>query len=306
MIDEYRGLLAQCPTVNQVHRLHITLESLFTPAELLSTWQEVCVDTEFWRDAEALNTRLDPATLRTVCTSWLEKLKGLHDLSGKPDPEPYLRRELTKTVILFSDGRPPDGKTLLVCFCGTGHRPMMPAMTFIQCLDASRTDFALLRDLPFQAFIKGLAPLADTLDGLQKVLPKMLRFQSYRRIVVLGISGGGIASMLSALHWDSPVAISVGPNRPTSPRWTRESGEHAGIDLQRARKSSKTERLIVLYGAQSPRDKVAAEALSEFVPVELVEVSDPQSPVHHNALYPILRQGYLPEFLDTTYALTAP
>lgn len=306
MIDEYRRLLAQCPTINQVNRLHISLESLFTPTELLFMWDLVCVRSDFWTRIEPLNDRIDPASLRHVCVSWLDKLKGLHDLSGKRDPEPYLRRELTRTVILFTDGRPPEGKSLLVCFCGAGHRPMMPAMTFAQCLDAAHTDFALLRDLPFQSYTQGLANVADTLEALQVALPKMLQFDRYRRTGVLGISGGGIAAMLSALRWDSSAAVAVGPNKPTSPRWVKESGEHVGIELRRARESSKTQKLTILYGAQSPRDRLAAEAFASYVPVELVEVVDPDIPVPHNALYPILRQGRLPGFLNDVYELTAP
>jgi hypothetical protein len=302
MIADYRQRLGLCPTVNQVHRLHITLESLLTPAGLLSMWDAVCTQPEFWKGPEPINNDIDPAALRQVCVTWLEKLKVMHDLGGKPEPEPYQRRELTPTVTLFSNGEPPDGKSLLVCFTGSGHRPMMPPMTFVQCLDAGTTDLALLRDLSLEAYTQGLAHVADTLEGMQAHLPVLLQFHRYRRVDVLGISGGGIAALLSALRWNSAVGVAVGPTKPTIPRWTKASGDHVGMDLRSARQDSKTQKLAILYGAQSPPDKLAAEALASYIPVELMEISDPEGPVHHNALYPILRQGRLPKFLAEMYA----
>ena len=301
MIADYRERLGQCQTVNQIHRLHITLEVLFTPAGLLSLWDAVCIQSEFWEGPDLINNDIDPAVLRQVCVSWLEKLKGMHDLSGKPEPEPYLRREMTPAVTLFSNGEPPDGKSLLVCFSGSGHRPMMPPMTFVQCLDASRTDFALLRDLSLEAYTQGLAHVADTLEGMLVKLPGLLQFHRYLRVDALGISGGGIAALLSALRWNSAVGVAVGPTKPTIPRWTKASGDHVGMDLRSARLDSRTQKLAILYGAQSPTDRVAAEALASYIPVELMEISDPEGPVHHNALYPILRQGRLPKFLEDIY-----
>ena len=297
MIETYESLLGDCTTLNRVNAVHIALEGSLTPLELQLMWETVCNDA-FWVNGERLNKTVPIPALRAASEQWLNKLKGYHDASGKAVPEPFLRKEMLKTVTLFTDGGPRDGKTLLICFCGSGHRPMMPSTSFIQSLDAVRVDFAVLRDIPYRSYRHGLAGVADSLETLQEELPKLLEFGRYRRICVLGISGGAAAALLTTLLGGYHAAIAVGAGRPDSIRWADPDGSTAGSRLADAAKGSATKRIALLYGAQSPRDQTAAEALASIISATVFRITDPVYVVAHNALYPLLGQGRLAAFLE--------
>jgi hypothetical protein len=59
-------------------------------------------------------------------------------------------------------------------------------------------------------------------------------------------------------------------------------------------------RLFLVFGKDSPKDRVRAESLGAVVPAQLIPICDPSEPVGHNALYPLAKQGKLVEFLEST------
>jgi hypothetical protein len=294
LIEVYEGLLRQCRSLNWVDHTHYALEGSLTPSDVLYLYPVLCGD-DFWVDAERLTVKIPLPELKSSSRKWIEKLKNFHDLSGKSEPEPFGRLEVLNTLTLFTDGREAGEKTLIVCFTGSGARPMMPVCAFMQALDARRVDLAVLRDIPFRGFRQGILGIGDSFDAILSALPRLLQFEGYARVAVIGISAGAMPALLFSLINAVTAALLVGIV-PNDPRW--HSTERTGLDLvKRANRLASVPKVTLVYGAQAAEDIVQSEAIAGILPATLVCVSDPENGVGHNALFPLLKQGRLGELL---------
>jgi hypothetical protein len=291
VVAAYEQLLKQCHSLNMVNSTHINLGSLLIPKEVLALEEAVCAD-NFWINGARLTSTIPLGDVRRVSEDWLGKLISFHNYSAKPLPEPFERRELLNTLTLFSDGSDTSSKTLIIGFTGAARRLMMPSCSFLQSLEASRVDLAILRDIPFQGFSQGAKGIGDSLEAMQDRLPDMLNFSAYRQVSVIGTSGGCIAALLIALRLRLKAAMLVGIGQPDAPRWNGPDGI-TGSSLLRDAARNATLRASFWFGARSMPDQLAAEAVSREVAGTLVPVAG----AGHNALYPLLQQNVLGEVL---------
>ncbi len=298
MITIYDRVTAQCQTLNQLNAVHIALEVSMTPLEMLRLWSEVQDGQPYWTVGPVANTALPREKFKEAAQNWLNKLKGFHEMIGKPEPEPFERRELMKSVHLFSDGKPPDGKTLLLCLNGAGHMPMMPTGTFLQAIDARKVVVATLRDYRKTGYRAGIEGIGDTLQEVWAALPRLFHFEAYRRVTTIGISGGGLPAVMTAVALGLDAVVSAGGNSPIDPRWGLSDGS-TGADFIKALKGPKLpEKIVAIHGSHAEPDKKAADDLAAILPAETIPIYMPGYEWGHNALYPMLVQGTLPGFLE--------
>jgi hypothetical protein len=277
--SEYLPLALECRTQNQFNRLHIHLENILAPPE-------------FVRLADLARREQLP---EQSC-NWLKKIAGLSP--GLFDqPQAFSRRALSENVLFYQDReREAAGKSLLVGFAGDARRLMLPIAVFLQCFDAHAWDVVLLRKGPNKW------PYSKGVEGVSRHLPAALNYVKtsiaagqYRRIVTLGMSGGGFYAILAAILLDGARGVSIGGALPKTALGFRLRWQLA---FHRAFAEREPEFKFV-YSADHDRDRRAATAMqSAFggIPCPVAGVAD------HNPLAPLLARGALAEFLNELLA----
>ena len=295
MLEVYDHLIADCETVNQLNRRHLSLELTLTPAEVVELNRQLVLDEAYWQ-VDGSNRHVRRDIIRVVTQAWVIKMRQFHDLGGKSRPEPYLREELLRSVTRYSDGRGPAGKWLVVTLCGAAYRPMMSAPTYLQLFDADSTDVVLVRDYYLKGFRQGITDLSDSLDATFALLPRLLDATAYAGVSVVGTSGGAVPALQFAMATGAHAAVAAGPSPPFDPDRRLPDGRLPGQVLQSLAERRPLPRMALLYGRES-LDRPAAEAVAELAPVTLFEIAEPGETVGHNALLPLLRRGELGGFL---------
>lgn len=297
MLETYDRLVAKCETINRLNARHIALYSSLTPQEVIELHAGLVADESYWQRPEMSNPFLDRTKFREVTQRWVQDLFDYHNLSAKPAVEPYFREEIHPAITRFSDARGPAGKTLIICLCGNGHIPMMPTPSFLQAFDASKIDVVIVRDFQRQGYRLGIAGIGETIEESWERLPKIVDAAAYDSFSFVGISSGGLPSVFFSLASGARAVMAVGSNLPTDPRWNRRDGV-TGEDLLRELIATGTRpaRTILVFGKQSA-DRPAAEAIASLLPATLCEITHPVFEVGHSALFPLLQQSRLTEFL---------
>lgn len=278
-----------------MNAIHIGLEVMLTPGEAQALWEDVGADSPSWDDATGWNTLIEREAFKANAQAWVRKLKRLAALSGKVVAEPFLRTELLKAITVFSAGGDRRAKRLLLVFCGSGHVPMMPSCSFLQTLDASRIDVVFVKDYKRAGFRAGIEGVGPTMESVWAALPANLGYSSYRDVLCMGVSGGGMMAMLTALKLNLARAIAVGPNSPDEERWNFD-GRSGRDRVLAARGGNPSCQIQVLFGSHAPLDRKAGEVLKEIASAELIEVSLPGIEVTHNALFAMLWSHRLTAF----------
>lgn len=297
MLETYDRLVAGCETINRLNARHIALFSSLTPQEVVELHAGLVADESYWQRPQISNPFLDRAKFREVAQRWAQDLFDYHNLSGKPAVEPYYREEMLPSITRYSDASGPAGKSLVICLCGNGHIPMMPTPSFLQAFSARTIDVAIVRDFQRQGYRFGIAGVGDTLEESWERLPKLLDVGAYDSFSFVGISGGGLPSVFFSLASGAQAVMAVGSNLPTDPRWNRSDGA-TGEDLLRdlVARGTRPTRVSLVFGQHSA-DRPAAEAIAAILPATLCETSHPDIAVGHSALFPLLQQGRLTEFM---------
>jgi hypothetical protein len=178
---------------------------------------------------------------------------------------------------------------------------MMPITVFLQHLNADRVDVAFLTDPLRNSFRRGVDGIAPNMELLIDELKTLLKIEEYQGVVTIGTSSGGTPAILTAVKLGLDGGLSVGGNGPDDPGWIMDDGKETGDLLsQYSKQLSVKPRLFLAFGSDIPKDRLAAEALASIVPATLIPISDPSGTVGHNALYSLLTQGKLTEFLNNT------
>ena len=294
MLEVYDKIVAECQTLNQLGQRHLSIELTLTPAEMVELQRQL-VPNRYW-DLHCSNTHLEREAMRAASTAWLSRLRVLHDCSGKSRPEPFLREELLRSVTRYSDGKGRAGKWLVITFCGAAYRAMMSSATYLQLFDAATTDVVMVRDYYRKGFRRGVTELSNSIEETFARLPVMLDASSYAGVSIVGTSGGAVASLQYAMATGAHAAVAAGPSPPYDPARRLRDGRLPAQVLQSLAERRPLPRMALLYGRES-LDRPAAEAVAAIVPVTLFEITAPDQKVGHNALWPLLLQGRLGDFL---------
>lgn len=296
LLEAYYERLSQVRSINTLNQVNIAFGNTMTPQEVVELEGSLLAPGHDLPPLRDDRTFTD-TELKAACRDWIEDAFGHLRLVGKADAEPFLRRDLRRSMTLYSDGGPSAKKTLIVAFPGANNRLMMPVATLLQALDATKTDIVLIRDPTHTAYFSGLEGFADSREALFDALPEYLNFAAYARVSALGVSAGGLPSVLAALRLGLAAALACGPDSPLDPRLKDTGGAVAEAALRDAAERGYTTRVAIVFGAQHSEDRKAAEELATILREQPLEIALADREVKHNVLIPIAEGGRLPSFL---------
>ena len=168
MLEHYNALLKKVITANDVNRIHIAFGNTVTPAEAVELKESLFVPGVHLLPEFRPEIKVTPDYIKAEGRLWIDQLfDGLHVI-GKPDPEPFRRHDLRKSVTLFTDGGDRAGKSLLITLPGSNDRLMMPIPAFLQNLNASATDVLFIRDGTRSDYTAGLEGWPHRLQHLAR------------------------------------------------------------------------------------------------------------------------------------------
>lgn len=300
----FRRLGPKRMTENQLNALVIALENRMTPLESYEISKEFSAGSV--EKVPVVPALVEPA-LRFA------QHQALHlATAGKQMPERFWRQRVRKQMRLFSDPSVPrHEKTLVLCFTGRAHRMTMPLAPFLQHLDASTMDVAVIS--PVRAhdrldFMFGFSGLGESIYDSIDYLPSVLKIQDYVQTIAIGASGGGIPAIVAALRLGLPTAVAAAPSNPNDPRWPEAFGAELPDELNRLACLGAMPAIHVVYAPQNLRDKASAEALAGILPVNLFKVFAPEASSQnlHAILGFAMIHGRLAELLAATLFSIAP
>lgn len=284
MTELFQRQAARCRTVNEFNRLQIALENRITPLE-------------FGTLAQAVECHDIPSSIRL----WIDELGAQLQRSGKPAHEGFRRSRLKPNLYLYSDGGPSPAKTLVIAFSGNARRLMMPTATFLQHLDASAFDILFISRHPKSNYRNGICGLATSLEGLIDMLRGLLADVDYKQVMTYGTSSGALPALLAALYLDLDQGVGVGGLSLDHARW-RDIQQDTAFQGALKRWNGRP-HLIWIYGDQHERDRNAALAIRNVLPVSLHAVGGVRE---HTALSRYLAAGELREFLASLFQVKMP
>lgn len=255
---DYLSLAARCRTVNQFNRLHVDIENIAAPLELAAIRRKL--------------RRQDRES-----RAWMRVLRHL-DPSILSRPEPYQRRELAPSVLLFGDPSiPAEEKQVMIGFCGLGPRLMISIGFVLQALPASRWDVLfLIRRTGAPRYVEGMG-LAPDLAGLMDVLRRLAGLERYRRVVTLGASVGGHPAIEAAVHLGADRVVALGTRPSDAPLPSMEAW-------------TSRPHFAFVYGADHAKDADGARALAAHFGGELFPLPGIDQ---HSMLFALLRKHEL-------------
>jgi hypothetical protein len=275
----YRKHLARCRTENQLNRLHIVLGNYMTPMEV-----------RYFKAALAD----DPSN--QAARRWMANLDHFMPIK-KARPFEFERRATHRAFTQYTaDTASAQQKTLIIAFAGNFHRLMLPTPAFLDCLDPALYDVIMLRDFRRSLFIKGIPGLGGDFFEAMSNLEEHFAPHSYRTIIALGTSGGGVPALLAAILLKASRGISVGGTdfaRFSARVKSCGMSDEAYAALLASRPEPFPD-LFLVYSAGYAHDADAARAMHERVPSQLWEVHDCEG---HLLLAQKLEQGKLPAFM---------
>jgi hypothetical protein len=96
-----------------------------------------------------------------------------------------------------------------------------------------------------------------------KKLPDILDIGAYRRINIMGVSGGGLPAVVAGLNLQADICVVVGANNPDSPRWFVE-GRNLARELLACDNTSKLKtEFVYVFGREEEKDEISAKALAQ-------------------------------------------
>ncbi len=297
LLETHDGLLSQCKTENDLNRVHIAFGNTMTPSEVIELEETIFVDS-YQVPPLHPGASFTLEQLRALSRTWIETLRDDLKSADKPVVEPFMRRDIRKSVTLYTDGNEPAGKTLLITLCGANHRIMMPIPTFLQNTSAATTDVLFIRDGTRSGYRAGLEGLAPAIEELGAAIPGLLDTSAYRRLVGIGVSAGGLPVLMLALQMNFDAVLVCGGGSPNDPRWNRPGRPSPADTISEAGLEDRKLNITVAYGVDNPADREYAKDIAACIGITAVEVGLADVEVGHNILYPLARRGMLPAFLS--------
>lgn len=173
------------------------------------------------------------------------------------------------------------GDALLIVFGGLQNRVGMPPFEFFTMLQGTETKTIFVRDLDQCWYQRGVRGLGSTMASAASALDELVATIAPARIVTVGTSAGGFASLLFAGLIDADRSLAFGPQSFTSTtlrfryfdrRWQQEIRQLSELDpattnrdlrpqLRRWADEGCSTRFHVHYGTDSRLDRVHAQRL---------------------------------------------
>ncbi len=229
----------------------------------------------------------------------LDKLH-LCGLLARQAPARFERKIIAPDVKLFHD---PDvsraDKTLIIGFCGKGHRLMLSTGTMLQLLPRGKCDLVVLKDPRRNHFVDGSRDYAPDFFQLITRLAKDLQFDRYKEILFYGASMGGFVALRAGLLLGTR-AVSIGGRFPWRIRrmLERKGATTDAFELLCACKDIGAARLICVYATDYRPDAAAIDHLETILPVTRWPIAGMKK---HNIVLELLEAGTLPQFYRSAF-----
>ena len=253
-----RMALATCASKDQLKAVCDQISAYETPSGLLDLFDEL-------GHVRVAAVTDNPVGLVNRARLWLRyrrwQASVRREIATATSPQTWQRSVMNASSWLYSDpAQDASNKALIVGFTGNLQRLMLPTYAVLACLDPKKFDLLLLRDGSNSLFSQGLDGAGTQLQDVADFVNDFTNQAGYARTIALGTSGGGLASVYSAVvsGWDrviaaSPPALSV----------------HAGLgDALRlcAKEKTLTKTEIIIAHADTSRDTDPARQLLSLFP----------------------------------------
>jgi hypothetical protein len=285
MIEAFVEKLGGCRLDRDFFKVHSEAERTFTPLEI-----------------HALLERA--SGLPQPTQAWLNRITRFTRFREGP-PMRYRRNAISANIDLYSDpDAPPSGKRLIIGFCGTAQRLLMPVASMLQLLPGQECDLVVLRDPTLRHFMAGVASYADSFSGLLKSLAADLSVHEYRRLYCYGTCMGGFAALRAGLLLRAQRSISVSGVFPWHVRRLLEEPDKELpafdplCDCYRGYASP----LVCAYSMSHERDREHAARLSRIIPAEHLAAPGMSA---HNLVEKLAQRNALRMFFELVFDLPA-
>lgn len=230
---------------------------------------------------------------------WIRESAKMYGLAGQKRPNLFVRRRCRLGVSVFAAEGARETKTALLCFSGNAQRMMMPLPVFLQHIDPASADVILLRTERRKGYRNGIPGVTGDLGTSVSALNTLLALKEYRRISIMGTSGGGLPALLAGLQLGADVVLSVGGNSPDDERWRNaRSGDGATCVFQRfMRPGVPAPRIFLVHGSKSKRDTAAVSAIADRLKnTGTFTIAG----AGHNVLWPLVKRRRFRHLLQET------
>jgi acyl-CoA synthetase (AMP-forming)/AMP-acid ligase II/acyl carrier protein len=201
----------------------------------------------------------------------------------------WSRSVVTENSVLYTDAAVAKcDKTLVLGFCGTLHRLMIPVYNHLIHLDPQSHDLLLIRDPTRNHFENGTPGLGDSVETVAESLSRYVGQSGYRRTIAFGTSGGGLAAICVGLINGFDKIIAVSPDSPL---------RHLPLErclAKLARQQVHSVPMQVFYGVLNGRDREGAEQVANYLPGAKLF---PEATSNHNLIHEFNEQRKLGGFL---------
>jgi hypothetical protein len=314
-ILRYDCLRRRATTINRLNRLHISLENIITPGEMERLYAQITkpglmlpsaglervagVESQDSRERLSAHSDVNSSPdLYEFSAQWIEKLRWAATLNEKSKTE-FGRRKISRKVYRYSSAL-ASKKRLIICFTGNSFRPMMPISFVLNHIDPAQNELVAIRTVRNEGYRTGIVGVADSFADSLDRLPKLLEFERYYEVSILGTSGGALPAILAGLHLKCANILAVGSNAPSDKRWTEFfTGREGKIfyDLLYKRSGRTSAVFHLAYGDRSTRDYEAATELSTLLTNRRVHKI---TGAPHDCLFPLILAGNLTKFFSAT------
>jgi acyl-CoA synthetase (AMP-forming)/AMP-acid ligase II/acyl carrier protein len=281
----FRSRLEHSTSMHEFKVLRESGLNKMTPAELAALMDEVSSVT--WADLLArIPKGFSAWRVPFEFSSWRKQVR--HEIAAFPDSRRWRRHGINENIQHYSASQSINkDKALIVGFCSSSMRLMMPISRFLMHLDADRFDVLLLRDPGRNHYVHGIPGVCGDIDSLCDWLRTRVADMGYSEVISIGTSAGGVASLCAGVanHWKR--SISVGADAPSS---------HPALEkfLTRAAQHADTPpatEVMLFFGSGNQRDNTGAREISGILPFAR-QFGDP-SLGKHNILEVAFKEGSL-------------
>ena len=212
------------------------------------------------------------------------------------EPRSFQRNRIAADVLLFSDpAYPSAAKTLLVGFAGRLGRLMIPNVGFVQCLAPESFDILILADPAKHHFRGGLPGYGKDFLGLVAAVQRDFPAASYKRVVAIGASMGGLPSVWFGLMAGANRTICIGGRAAWDvTRLLEGDGPAHAYDPICACCTANHPEIVFVYTRDHRIDRVQAEHFAGILGAQTLPIPGVKD---HSPLGHLWETGSLPAFL---------
>jgi acyl-CoA synthetase (AMP-forming)/AMP-acid ligase II/acyl carrier protein len=279
-------ILYQCDSIFEFDTYRYAIQNISTPAEMFTFLKSSPSYVEriiyFLKKKISLITALQIMIARNKM-----RRDFFRSIRNASNPFNWKRVKISSHVDLFTNSVSDlKIKTLVVGFSSRGMRLTAPTYQVLSCFP-SDVDLLLIRDANRNHFKYGVPGIGDNPEEVAAWLKSYLKDNTYKKIVGLGTSSGGLMSVFMAIKQQWSNVLACGCDR-------LETHPHLSELLKKQSKQTFNTKIVCAYSAGNARDKEGSAQLKNLLPN--IEVIADTRFKEHALLYELSLLGELNDF----------